>query len=83
MSDFPKYDWNAVAAGVQMLPDEAIRLPLENASNVDAFFATWETVWMQGLAAMGVPTDEMTLQGKMLREVLLGFYRAEALRRKL
>lgn len=83
MPEFPKYDWNVVAAGMQMVPDEGIRMALVTAPNVDALFAAWETAWKQGLSAMGVPTDEMTLQNKMLREVLLGFYRAEAIRRGL
>lgn len=83
MADFPKYDYNAVAAGVQMLPDEAIRMALQSAPNFDAVFASWEALWKQGLAAMGIPSDDLTLQNKMFREILLGFYRAEALRRSL
>ncbi|HTX59078.1 MAG TPA: hypothetical protein VMH02_05315 [Verrucomicrobiae bacterium] len=77
MPDFPRYDWNAVAAGVQMLPDEAIRLALQSAPNLDALFKAWEGVWKQVSAA------DATLQGKMLCEILLGFYRAEALRREI
>jgi hypothetical protein len=81
VADFPKYDWNSVAVGMQLVPDEAIKLALTNAQNVDAMFAAWENVWKQGMQAMGLPTDEMLAQSKMLREVLLGFYKAEAIRR--
>jgi 2'-5' RNA ligase len=81
VADFPKYDWNSVAVGMQLVPDEAIKLALTNAQNVDAMFAAWENVWKQGMQSMGLPTDEMLAQSKMLREVLLGFYKAEAIRR--
>jgi hypothetical protein len=81
VADFPKYDWNSVAAGMQIVPDEAIKLALANAENVDAMFSAWENVWKQGMSAMGLPSDEMLSQSKMLREVLLGFYKAEAIRR--
>jgi len=66
---------------MQLVPDEAVKLALTNAQNVDAMFAAWENVWKQGMSAMGLPTDEMMAQSKMLREVLLGFYKAEAIRR--
>jgi hypothetical protein len=81
VADFPKYDWNSVAVGIQLVPDEGIKMALANAHNVDAMFAAWENVWKQGMAAMGLPTDELVAQSKMLREVLLGFYKAEAIRR--
>jgi len=83
VTEFPKYDWNSVAAGMQIVPDEAIKLALSNAENVDAMFSAWENVWKQGMAAMGLPSDQMLAQSKMLREVLLGFYKAEAIRRGL
>ncbi len=83
MLDFPKLDWNAVAAGVQMLPDEAIRMGLETAANVDSLLGAWESAWAQGLTAMGLPADDLAIKNKVLREVLLGFYRAEAMRRCL
>jgi hypothetical protein len=83
MPDFPKYDWNSVAVGMQLVPDEAIKTALKGAQNVDALFTAWENIWKQGMASMGLPTDEMLAQSKMLREVLLGFYKAEAIRRGL
>ncbi len=83
MLDFPKLDWNAVAAVVQMLPDEAIRMGLETAANVDSLLGAWDSAWAQGLTAMGLPADDLAIKNKVLREVLLGFYLAEAMRRGL
>ena len=83
MQNFPRYDWNAVAAGVQMMPDEAVRLALETAPGVDAMMTAWEGVWAQSFAAFGSAGEDLALQSKVLREVMLGFYRAEAIRRGL
>ena len=83
MAEFPKYDWNAVAAGMQFVPNEAIRMALEAGPGLDAMRESWESIWKSGLSAMGLPTEEMTLQNKMAGEIMLGFYKAEALRRGL
>lgn len=83
MAEFPKFDWNTVAAGMQVVPDDVIRIALSNSAGTDTLYSTWETMWRQGFAAVGIPTDDLALQGKMVREVMLGFYRAEALRRGL
>jgi hypothetical protein len=84
MREFPKYDWNVVAAGVQMLPDEAIRMALDTAPGVDAMISAWEGVWAQSLSSMGLGAGtDLALHSKVLREVMLGFYRAEAIRRGL
>lgn len=81
MAELPKYDWNAVAAGMQFVPAEAIKVALEAGPGFDALRESWETIWKQGLAAMGLPSDDVTLHNKMVGEIMLGFYKAEALRR--
>lgn len=83
MTDFPKYDWNSVAAGMPAIPDAVIRTTLEAAPNSETLLGTWEAMWKQASASMGLPTEDLIMQNKIIREVLLGFFKAEAMRRGL
>jgi hypothetical protein len=83
MTDFPKYDWNSVALGMPAIPDAVIRATLDAAPNTDTLMSTWEAMWKQASASMGLPTEDLIMQNKIIREVLLGFFRAEAMRRGL
>lgn len=83
MTEFPKYDWNAVAAGMAAIPDAVIVATLDSATQSETFFGAWESMWKQASASMGLPTEDLIAQGKIAREVFLGFFRAEAMRRGL
>jgi hypothetical protein len=83
MTEFPKYDWNAVAAGLPAIPDAVIRATLEAAPQSETLFGAWESMWKQASATMGLPTDDLIEQSKIAREVFVGFFKAEALRRGL
>ena len=81
--DYSDQDWNTFAKSLKLLPDAAVTQTLAVAEQGEAAFQTWESVWANAAAAMGVPREFAAFDSRSTREIAAAFFKAEAVRRGL